>query len=98
MVIMATRQREVAFPHINIVASQQRALQLPWLLKLEMTGFEFYPVDVGVPGGEAQLVHLTKAGCAALGVALGYMVASNCVHKISQYLCLMLREASELSV
>jgi hypothetical protein len=76
LVVMATRRRDIAFPHIDIVAAQQRAVQLPGLFKLEMTGFEFYPVDVGVPGGEAQLVHLTKAGCAALGVALGYMVAS----------------------
>ncbi|WIA19947.1 hypothetical protein OEZ85_005831 [Tetradesmus obliquus] len=76
MVIMATRQRSIAFPHIDIVAAQQRALQLPGLFKLEMTGFEFYPMDVGLPGGEAELVHLTKAGCAALGVAMGYLVAS----------------------
>jgi hypothetical protein len=76
MVVMATRQRSIAFPHIDIVAAQQMVLQLPGLFKLEMTGFEFYPMDVGVPGGEAQLVHLTKAGCAALGVAMGYLVAS----------------------
>lgn len=76
MTIMATRQREVAFPNIEVVAAQQRALQLRGLLSVDMAGYEFYPTAVGVPGGKEQLVHLAKAGCCALGVVMAYLVVA----------------------
>lgn len=70
MAVMATWQRQGAFPYIDIVAQQQRALKLPGLLKVDMAGYEFYD------GGDGNLVHLTKAGCCALGAAMALQVAA----------------------
>jgi hypothetical protein len=70
MAVMATRQRQGAFPFIDIVAEQQRGLKVPHLLKVDMAGFEFYD------GGDGNLVHLTKAGCCALGGAMALEVAA----------------------
>lgn len=68
--VMATRQREQAFPFISVVAEQQRALKAPAVLKVDMAGYEFYDA------GDGSLVHLTKAGCCALGVAMAFEVAA----------------------
>lgn len=70
MVVMATRQRELAFPFIHVVRQQQWGLKAPALLKVDMQGFEFYPQDE-----QQQLIHLTKAGCCALGTSAGFQVA-----------------------
>jgi hypothetical protein len=70
MAVMATRQRQGAFPFIEVVAQQQQALKLPGLLKVDMAGYEFYD------GGDGNLVHLTKAGCCALGAAMALQVAA----------------------
>lgn len=75
MAVMATRQRDAAFPYIDIVAAQQRALELPEVLRVDMAGFEFYATTAGVPGEVPQLVHLTKNGCCALGEAMAIAVA-----------------------
>lgn len=74
MAVMATRKRQGAFPFIDVVAEQQWALKLPRLLKVDMAGYEFYD------GGDGNLVHLTKAGCCALGAAMAFEVAACCTN------------------
>lgn len=68
---MAVRQRTAAFPFIETVAQQQWGLKAPGLLKVDMAGYEFY-----ADGGDGSLVHLTKAGCCAIGVTMAYEVAA----------------------
>lgn len=72
MAVMSTRRRHVAFPFIDAVRCQQQALQLPSLFKIDMEGYEFFEQDFY---GHDQLIHLSKAGCCALGVAMAYAVA-----------------------
>jgi hypothetical protein len=74
MAVMATRGREAAFPHIQIVAQEQQALLLPGLLKVDMSGFEFYPHPSGELQG--QLIHLSKAGACAMGICFAYLMAA----------------------
>jgi hypothetical protein len=69
MAVMSTRQREGAFPYIEVVAEQQRGLKLPRVLRVDMAGYEFYAQD-------GSLVHLTKAGCCALGAAMALEVVA----------------------
>jgi hypothetical protein len=45
MAVMSTRQREGAFPYIEVVAEQQRGLKLPRVLRVDMAGYEFYAQD-----------------------------------------------------
>ena len=53
------------FPYLHLIRTQQLALSLPDLLKLDMAGYEFF-----YEGN--QLVHLTKEGQCAMGAAMGY--------------------------
>lgn len=52
-----------------VMATRQRWLKLPHVLKVDMSGYEFYAQD-------GSLVHLTKAGCCALGAAMALEVVA----------------------